>query len=851
MLTLPLNGAWELYAAGDDAPGAAVPEGAALDGPIPATVPGCVHTDLIAAGRIDDPYYRDNELRLQWISETDWTYRRSFRVPDDVLAHERVILRCRGLDTLATVRLNGQLVGTADNMFRTWEFDAKPLLWAGGNTIEVTLAAPAPYLREKDAQRRLPAWGVGQFRWYDGGWLRKEPCSFGWDWGPILTSSGIWRDIALVAFDTARLIDVHVLQEHATPGRVDVTVRLEAERVSPAPLTATVRLAFGGETVAEATAPLRDAGEGAAHGAVTLPVLEPRLWWPNGMGEQPLYDLTVTLRGDDGATLDVDERRIGLRTLRLDRHADEWGESFQFAVNGVAFFAKGANWIPADTFVTRLTRERYARLLRDAAAANMNMLRVWGGGIYESDDFYELCDELGLCVWQDFIFSCGTYPTFDADFMANVRAEAEDNVRRLRHHASLALWCGNNELEQGLVGDDWTETTMSWDDYSRLFDALLPEVVGRLDPQRDYWPSSPHTPVGDRRDFNNPDAGDAHLWSVWHGKMPFEWYRTCTHRFNSEFGFQSFPEPKTVASYTLPQDRNITSFVMEHHQRSGIGNTTIMTYLLDWFRLPTSFDMALWLSQILQGMAIKYAVEHWRRGMPRGMGTLYWQLNDCWPVASWSSIDSLGRWKALHHMARRFHAPLLVSAVEDAATGALEVHLTNDTGERIVGEVTWEAMAVDGERLDGGTLPAAMSGRATGPIATLDLAPLLRARGPRDVMVWLDLRIDGKVVSSNWASYARPKHLELLDPAITVRMDGVAPDGGHRVTLEAARPALWAWLELAGCEARYSDNFVHLAPGHPAEIVVYPEQSFSPAALRDALRVRSLIDTYRTEDWPT
>ena len=836
MLTSSLNGAWELYAAG---------EGVVRAAPIPATVPGCVHTDLLAAGRIDDPYYRDNESRLQWISETDWVYRRTFEVSEHLLAHERVLLRCEGLDTLATVRLNGRAAGVADSMYRVWEYDAKALLHPGENTIEVTFAAPAPYLREKDAQRRLPAWSVGAHRSFDGGWLRKEPCSFGWDWGPILTSSGIWRDIALVAFDAARLEEVEIRQDHGTPGRVDVTVRLAAERVAPAPLTATVRLEFAGRVVAEANVPLDD-----GRGEATLRVDAPRLWWPNGMGAQPLYDVTVTLRDGEGASLDVDERRIGLRTLRLDRHPDAWGESFQFVANGVPFFAKGANWIPADTFVARLTREQYARLLRDAASANMNMLRVWGGGIYESDDFYELCDELGLCVWQDFIFACGTYPTFDSAFMGNVRAEAEYNVRRLRHHPSLALWCGNNELEMGLVGDAWTETTMSWEDYSRLFDELLPEVVGRLDPERDYWPSSPHTPVGDRRDFNNPDSGDAHLWSVWHGKMPFEWYRTCTHRFNSEFGFQSFPEPKAVATYTLPQDRNITSYVMEHHQRSGIGNTTIMTYLLEWFRLPTSFDMALWLSQILQGMAIKYAVEHWRRAMPRGMGTLYWQINDCWPVASWSSIDSLGRWKALHYMARRFYAPVLVSALEDAKAGTLEVHLTNDLGEPVEGEVTWEVTTVAGERLGVGAMPASMGARATGPIGMLDLRPHLEAHGPRDLMIWLDLRVGGKVVSTNWATFARPKHLELADPRITVDVGEAGADGGYPVTLSAERPALWAWLELVDGEARFADNFLHLAPGHPAEVTVYPQEPTSAEALRRALRVHSLVDTYRTAEWP-
>ena len=325
--------------------------------------------------------------------------------------------------------------------------------------------------------------------------------------------------------------------------------------------------------------------------------------------------VTIELAGcATGRLLDRLTKRIGLRTLRLDRHADEWGESFQFVVNGVPFFAKGANWIPADTFAPRVTRDDYARLLRDTADANMNMLRVWGGGIYEDDVFYDLCDELGITVWQDFMFACSTYPAFDDAFLANVRAEAEDNVRRLRHHPCLALWCGNNELEQGLVGEEWIDGT---DELGGLFPPVRPACCPRwcatLDPERDYWPCSPHSPHGDRDDHSNPQWGDAHLWDVWHGKKPFEWYRTCEHRFASEFGFQSFPEPKTVYAYTAPADRNITSYVMEHHQRSGIGNTTIISYMLDWFRLPTNFDMTLWLSQILHGMAMKYAVENWRR----------------------------------------------------------------------------------------------------------------------------------------------------------------------------------------------------------------------------------------------
>ena len=525
------------------------------------------------------------------------------------------------------------------------------------------------------------------------------------------------------------------------------------------------------------------------------------------------------------------------------RKKDRWGESFHFEANGVPFFAKGANWVPADAFVTRLADEDYADLLASAASAHMNMLRVWGGGIYEQDVFYDLCDELGICIWQDFMFSCATYPTFDDAYMANVQAEAEDNVRRLRHHACLALWCGNNELEQGLVGPEWNAWQMSWADYKKLFDKLLPRIVRRLDPQRDYWPCSPHSPHGDRTDHRNPTCGDAHLWDVWHGRKPFEWYRTCRHRFCSEFGFQSFPEPKTVRTYTAPADRNVTSFVMEHHQRSGIGNTTILQYMLDWFRLPRSFDMTLWTSQILQGMAMKYAVENWRRHMPQSMGALYWQLNDCWPVASWSSIDSLGRWKALHYLAKRFYAPLLVSGVEDVDRGEVAVHVTSDLRKARRAKLSWRLTNVAGEVLAEDSESVTAKPGANQHVLTLDLADPLGLWGPRELLVWLDLSVEGQTISADLVTFARPKHLELPDPAIATKVEST---GGETfvVTLKAKRPALWAWLELAGGDAHCSDNFFHLPPGQAVEVVVNPLKPMTAAQLKKKLRVRSLVDTY-------
>ncbi|MBK9050302.1 MAG: glycoside hydrolase family 2 protein [Chloroflexi bacterium] len=774
MQTVTLNGQWQVKQATQ-----------ADEAWLAATVPGCVHTDLLAAAAIPDPFYRDNEHQVMWIGEVDWVYRRTFTVAADLLQHERVLLQCAGLDTLATLWLNGTQLGQTDNMFRTWEFEVKPLLRPGDNEIVVRFDSALRYGQAKLAERYIHSWSTESHKLPGGNYVRKSQCNFGWDWGPMLVTCGIWRDITLVALDTARLADVYVAQDHAESGQVTLTCQVTAEQSAAAPLKAICQVTFAGQPIAAQTINLVDAS-----GTATLVVTNPELWWPNGLGTQPLYTVTVTLLDEADQPLDRWERRIGLRTLRLVRQKDEWGESFHFACNDVPFFAKGANWIPADALVTRLTDERYKQLLDAAAAANMNMLRVWGGGIYEQTIFYDQCDELGICLWQDFMFACATYPTFDEAFMQNVEQEAIENFRRLRHHASLALWCGNNELEQGLVGETWSDHAMSWADYSKLFDHRLAELAAELAPQTDYWPGSPHTPYENRYHFNDPRWGDAHIWDVWHGLQPFEFYYTCFHRFNSEFGFQSFPEPQMVRTYTEPEDENITSYIMELHQRSDNGNSRIMHYLLDWFRLPTSFDMTLWLSQILQGMAIKHAVEHWRRTMPRGMGTLYWQLNDCWPVASWSSLDYDGRWKALHHMARHFFAPLLVSAVADPATGQVAVHVTSDKLDVVDGVVEWVVTTAQGERVDGGEIAAAFPANQNTHLTTLDFAAALAQYGSRNLLVWLTLKVAGVAVSTNLALFGRPKHLGLARPVIKwdVEMDEGEGEGPRDPLQRQSRP---------------------------------------------------------------
>ncbi len=826
MIELSLNGAWQLQQADGDLRA-------------PATVPGCVHTDLLAAGRIPDPYVRDNEHEVMWIGETDWLYRRSFDVPAALLEEEAVLLHCAGLDTLATISINGRPVGETDNMFRTWMFDVKQLLHEGENEIEVGFASALNYGQARLAERYIHAWSTDSHKLPGGNWVRKEQCNFGWDWGPKLVTCGIWRDMTLLGLSTARLADVYVHQAH-DGDRVTLAVDVAADLAYAAGgsegLAARMTLSLANSIVAETEISLED-GAGVAE----IVVDEPQLWWPRDLGEQPLYMVRVELVDAAGAVIDTWERRVGLRTLKLVRKPDEWGESFHFEANGVPFFAKGANWIPADVFQNRVTEAQYRMLLGDAAAVHMNMLRVWGGGIYEQDIFYDLCDELGICLWQDFMFACATYPVFDEDFMASVRVEAAENIRRLRHHASLALWCGNNELEQGLVGEEWTATTMSWADYSKLFDQELALLTAELDPQTDYWPGSPHTPLGNRLDWNNPRSGDAHIWDVWHGLQPFEFYRTCMHRFNSEFGFQSFPEPRTVEGFTAPEDRNVTSYVMEHHQRSGIGNSVIMHYMLSWYRMPTSFDNTLWLSQILQGMAIKYAVEHWRRSRPRGMGTIYWQLNDCWPVASWSSLDYLGRWKALHYMARHFFAPVLLSGIEDVDAGTVALHLTNDGREGVHGTARWALTNLDGAALAQGEIAAEGPALADSLLTTLDVSAPLAQVGPRGALLWLAFDVDGETVSENLVLPARPKHLDLRPPAFTLAV-AQAGDGEYDVTVDAQAPALWAWLTLGEHEAAFADNFFHVRPGEPRTIRLTTVATL--AEVEEAIQIQSLIDTY-------
>lgn len=805
---------------------------------LPALVPGGVHTDLLALGRIPDPFVADHENAVQWVAESDWEYRLLFPAMPALFDEERVFLVCDGLDTLAEVSLNGQWLGKSDNMFRRYRWQVNEWLRRGENELRLVFRSPLAFVRARQAEH--PLLGGGDIP--GGPHLRKAPCQWGWDWGPKLPPIGIWKDIRLEGHSVARLEDVHLRQFHAN-GAVTLRAAVRLEQWQEADLRVSLKVvAPDGETQEVQAVPLR-CGDGSPQCRIETDLHAPQLWWPNGYGAQPLYDVEISLW--QGQTVrDCRTFRIGLRTIELRREPDEWGESFQFIVNGVPIFAKGANWIPADSFPTRLTAARLEWLIKSAAQAHMNMLRAWGGGYYPEDRFYDLCDRYGILVWQDFIFACGIYPA-DEDFFENVRQEAVENVRRLRHHPSLALWCGNNEMEEGWVDWQWDEPTNPVNRrlkaaYDRMFHHLLPAIVAEEDPDRPYWPSSPSSGIP----FDQPNGqqrGDMHYWEVWHGRKPFTAYRQQLPRFMSEFGFQSLPPLATVQTYAPPTEQNITSYIMEHHQRSPSGNGLMVAQMTDLFRLPKDFPSLVYLSMVLQAEGIRYGVEHWRRHCRRVSGTLYWQLNDCWPVASWSSIDYFGRWKALHYLARRFYAPLLLSVEENGLT--MDLHLTSDLLRPWQGKVAWRLETVQGQILEQAELPVTAAPQSDMLVCSLDFSTRLSDADRRQTVLIAELWQDGELLGHSLATFVPNKHLALTDPSL--QWEIVAEEHGvATIRLRAASLARFVELSLAGADAVFSDNYFDLSPNRERQVRVPVPDGWDIRRLRRALCVRSLYDSY-------
>lgn len=822
----------------------------------PAQIPGSVHTDLLALGRIPDPFVADNELEVQWVHERDWVYRVRFDADDTLCAEDHVFLVCDGLDTLADVMFNERLLGHAENMFRQYRWDVTEMVAPGQNEVVVEFPSTVAYMLERQEEEPL----IGPSQSIPGGaHVRKAPCQFGWDWGPQLPPMGIWREMRLEGYTTARLDDVHVRQVHG-PAGVTLQLGIEIERWEPADLQVVLRVqAPDGGQLESAT----ELTGSALRGETALEVRDPALWWPNGLGPQPLYGVEVALY--EGDTLrDRRTFRIGLRKLELRQELDDFGTSFTFVINDVPIFAKGANWIPADSFPQRVTDAHLEHLIRSAAEANMNMLRVWGGGLYEDDRFYDLCDEYGLLVWQDFIYSCSVYPGDEA-FVENARIEAVQNIQRLRHHPSLALWCGNNEMEWGWVGWGW-EARMAPEYkiyYDQMFHRMLPSLCAEHDPDRPYWPSSPSSGIP----FEDPGgvrAGDTHNWEVWHGGRPFEHYRSHSSRFVSEFGFQSLPPLATIRTYADEADWNMTSYMMEHHQRNASGNGKIINYMTDHFQLPKDFPSLVYLTQVLQAEAVRTGVEFWRRNRACTSGALYWQLNDCWPVASWASLDYFGRWKALHYVARRFYAPVLLtaerrrheegSATTTHATGYLfqpepgpfvDLFLANDWVGAWTGRVRWSLETLEGEVLQAGLEETTIEGLSANKVISLNFEDVVTRSNERSVVLVYEMWEGDVRKSLGILPFVPSKHLALSDPELDVT---VSDDGaGFTITITAERVARFVWLSLEDdVEAfgGFSDNFFDLPAGRSVDITLPAMEGWDSPRVRSALAVRSLVDSY-------
>ena len=770
-----------------------------------ATAPCSVLSVLLEAGVIKDPYYRENEKEVLPYLEKDYIFSRNFNVDGELMQEDGIELIFYGLDTITEILLNGEKLAITKNMHRTYRFDVKDRLHMGANELFIHFHSPLQYIKDYQPQphKEISVCPVGALP--GGQYLRKAQSSFGWDWGPQLPDMGIFRDIVVESFSYAHIREVSFFQEHID-GEVTLFVDPIIEFTDPIPIEIVVKVT-GEEPVTtitrmpDATAKITQKGENE----IGIPIRDPQLWWPNGMGSQPLYDVKVTIRKAD-KVYDEKSFRIGLRTITVSREADEYGEEFCFVVNGQKMFAKGANYIPEDAIYPFIKEEKIRTLIESAYMAHFNCLRVWGGGYYPSDLFYDLCDAYGIVVWQDLMYACSAYDLTQG-FENSILAETRDNVCRLRHHACLGLWCGNNEMESGW--HHWPafqkESPQLRADYIKMFEYLLPKAVRENDETTFYWPSSPSS-GGCLDDPDCENRGDAHYWEVWHGQKPITDFQEHYFRFLSEFGFQSFPGIKTVRSFTEPEDWNIFSPVMESHQKNPQGNGKILYYMSENFRYPKDFEQFLYVSQILQGVAIKTGVEHFRRHKGRCMGTLYWQLNDNWPVASWAGIDYYGRWKALHYMACRFYAPVAPSLVLKGT--ASRTYIVNDTAEDLLVHIKVSLRTMEGRELNSYREEAKCAANSVWKARGHELEHFLNGNSLRDVYVVAEYDLGNGTILTEDAVFVPYKQLRLPQIAPMVEVTDEGEVYVIRLTAEGYVP--FVMLDLHGADVIFSDNIFSL-----------------------------------------
>ena len=790
----------------------------------PCTVPCSYYDTLLENGLMKDPYYRDQEKYVAAMHGDDCRFETQLTVTGEILAKRKQELVFEGLDTLCDVYLNGKRIGSTNNMHRTWRFDVKGLLREGDNTLAVEIRSAVTYFKE---QHRLhPMKGNGDT--IPGfAHIRKAFYMSGWDWGPTLPDMGIWRPAYLLAYDE-RIEDVEIRQKHHADGSVTVTCKTQVDGDS------TLRT----ETVI--TDPDGREYRGAVrNGADEILIDNPCLWWPNGYGEQPLYTVTVTLWQGD-TELDRVTKTFGLRTVTISQEKDQWGQEFCFIVNGVKIFAMGANYIPEENLLPRRSPAKTEYLIRRCKEANFNVLRVWGGGFYPDDWFFDLCDQYGILVWQDCMFACNLIWLTD-EMEATIKPELVENIKRIRHHASLALLCGNNENEEFMAAYmKHSPMELEKADYLRLYCHIIPDVCAKYAPDTFYWSSSPSsgTPLHNPGDDN---VGDRHIWTVWSGLKSIDTYKTYFTRFCSEFGFESLPDPETVEGFTLPEDRNLFSEVMERHQKHKNGNGKLMYYIAQYYGYPTEFDKVIYATQLMQARAIRTAVEHFRRNRGRCMGTIYWQLNDCWPVASWSSIDYEGRPKALWYAAKKFFAPVLLSA--DVGDKSVTLNISSEQRTIFRGTVKWR---LKDTALN--TLWERQESVCVAPLSTTNLATLALSDIPADRMrdTFLQYELDsetGELISRGNALLVRPKQFRYPKPDLRCKVTATG-EGKFLLTVTGACFARKVKISLADLGiGEISDQYFDITSTDPVTLtLITDDPNVTAAEVADSIRLLSEAD---------
>lgn len=815
----------------------------------PATVPGVVHTDLLQNKIIEDPFFRLNERGLQWIDKEDWVYETCFTLAAGMMRKENMELVFEGLDTYADVYLNDECILKADNMFRRWSIPIRQYIREENNILKVYFHSPIKI--------DVPKWDALPYQYpasndqsENGGlfnkkisiFARKAGYHYGWDWGPRLVTSGIWRPVYIRAWSDLRINAVFIEQKEVGAGRAVIAghVELDADKDMDGVLV-TITDEVTGRVLGEWQADLK---RGTNRVTVDFVLHKPKLWWSNGLGEPFLYRFRTDIIAG-GELLDSKTERVGIRSLKVVHQPDKDGHTFYIELNGRPVFAKGANYIPSDNFLPRVTPENYKKTILDAAGVNMNMLRVWGGGIYENDVFYDLCDEYGIMIWQDFMFACSMYPAEGA-LLDNIHQEAVDNVKRLRNHACIALWCGNNECQDAWLGWGWKReierqnkeyADKIWAQYRQQYHVTLPGVVREYAPGTFYWPSSPFAFEGE---MSGTTDGDRHYWSVWHGKAPISDYDSEKSRFFSEYGFQSFPEFESVKRYApYPEDWDIRSEVMMSHQRGGDhANELIETYLLNEYKKPRDFRAFLYMNHVLQGDAIKTAIESHRRQMPYNMGTLFWQHNDCWPVASWASRDYYGRWKAQHYYVRKAYDDILISPVVEGDD--LKVYAVSDRLENTSGRLQLQVCQFDGTVVHHWDKSVGISGNDSRVCFSAPLAKLLEGANRGTVYVRVDYTDkSGRVYHNN---YCLGKQKDMDYPKVDLQTEVRSIEGGYEVTVSADKFARAVCLSVADNESVYSDNYFDVQPKSSVQVQV--RTRLSAEAFNGSLRLTCLNNEF-------